>query len=116
MVPLARKMRKNPTDTERMLWEALRKVNFYGFHLRRQAPVGRYVFDFYCAKMKIAFEIDGASHGDKQEYDKHRDNDVEGASITTIRFTDDSVRNNINDVLLQIKNALTESFSSTVEG
>jgi very-short-patch-repair endonuclease len=109
MISLARNMRKNPTESERLLWEALKEVNFFGFHFRRQAPVGRCIFDLYCAKKKLAFEIDGSSHNDKEEFDKNRDTDVAAASIKTIRFSDESVLNNINDVLLQIKNALFSS-------
>ncbi len=57
----------------------------------------------------MAFEIDGSSHNDKQKYDKNRDIVAAAAGITTIRFSEDSVINNINDVLLQIKNVLFSS-------
>jgi very-short-patch-repair endonuclease len=109
---LAREMRKNPTESERILWEALKKINFFGFHLRRQAPFGRYVFDFYCAKKKLAFEIDGTSHDDKKEYDDNRDADAAAAAITTIRFSEENVINDINGVLLQIKDALCSAHLS----
>ncbi len=100
MISLARKMCKNPTESERILWEALKRENFFGFRFRRQAPFGRYIFDIYCAKKKLAFEIDGSSHNGKEKSDKKRDEDTAAASVKTIRFSDDSVRNDIDNVLL----------------
>jgi very-short-patch-repair endonuclease len=42
---------------------------------RRQHPIGPYVLYFYCAKAKLAVEIDGASHdmGDRPHHDLRRD-------------------------------------------
>jgi very-short-patch-repair endonuclease len=41
---------------------------------RRQHPIGPYVLDFYCAKARLAIEIDGASHefGDRPQRDERR--------------------------------------------
>jgi very-short-patch-repair endonuclease len=61
----------------------LRRKQSYGFGyarprtagFRRQHPIGPYVLDFYCAKARLAIEVDGASHdmGDRPEHDKQRD-------------------------------------------
>ena len=42
---------------------------------RRQHPIGRYVPDFYCAKARLAIELDGASHdlGNRPQRDSRRD-------------------------------------------
>jgi len=106
MTALARDMRKNPTPSEKVLWEALRERIFFGYHLRRQAPFGRYIFDIYCAKKKIAFEIDGSSHEDKKGFDRNRDADLAGSMVKVVRFSDDDVMNNIGSVLERIRSAL----------
>ena len=55
----ARRLRRKLSLPEKLLWVRLRrsKVRF-----RRQHPIGPYVLDFYCAKMKLAIEVDGAAH------------------------------------------------------
>ena len=106
MISLARQFRRNPTHAEKVLWNALREKNFFGHHLRRQAPFGRYVFDVYCAKKRIAFEIDGDSHDTKAIYDKNRDMDAGGYSVKVIRLCNDKILENIEDVLDSIENAL----------
>jgi len=111
MTALARKLRKNPTPSEKMLWEALRERKFFGHHLRRQAPFGRYIFDIYCAKKRIAFEIDGKSHNKRKRYDNLRDAEVAGSLVTIIRFSNNEVMINLDDVLEKIHNALKTVLS-----
>ncbi|MFI4974877.1 MAG: endonuclease domain-containing protein [Caulobacterales bacterium] len=56
----ARRMRNDPTFTERQLWKALRSLD--GFHFRRQAPMGPYVVDFVCHRSRLVIEADGGIH------------------------------------------------------
>jgi hypothetical protein len=42
---IARRLRKQSTDTERHLWRHLRDRQIEGFKFRRQQTVGRYVVD-----------------------------------------------------------------------
>ena len=107
MTGLARELRKNPTESEQRLWDVLRRNNFFGLHFRRQVPFGRYIFDFYCAKMKVALEIDGPSHDDRKEYDATRDAAARASAITVLRFTDNEVREDIELVLKKIKAAIS---------
>jgi very-short-patch-repair endonuclease len=55
---------------------------------RRQHPIGPYVVDFYCAKAKLAIEIDGIVHdlGDRPQHDIKRDAWLEGHGVTVIRI------------------------------
>ena len=62
LVTAARRMRREPTRSEAMLWEALRR-RALGPRFRRQHPLGaHYVVDFYCASHKLVVEVDGAVH------------------------------------------------------
>src|SRR3990172_6528086 len=58
----ARRMRKEPTDSEGLLWSALRSRGLAGRKFRRQHPVGPFVLDFYCHEERLAVEIDGTVH------------------------------------------------------
>lgn len=61
-VALARQFRKAPTPPEWLLWERLKSRDVSGFAFRRQHPVGPYILDFYCARARLAIEIDGGMH------------------------------------------------------
>ena len=73
-VRLARKLRKEMTLLEVLIWRELRKRPG-GHKFRRQHPLGAYVLDFACLERRIAIEIDGRSHdfGDRPERDQRRD-------------------------------------------
>jgi very-short-patch-repair endonuclease len=60
---------------EARLWARLRERSSEIPAFRRQHPVGPYVLDFYCAKARLAIEIDGISHdlGDHPQRDQRRD-------------------------------------------
>lgn len=55
----ARHLRRAMTKPERLLWCALRG-NRTGFHFRRQHAAGPYVLDFYCDRIGLCVEVDGA--------------------------------------------------------
>ncbi|MDR2187163.1 MAG: DUF559 domain-containing protein [Azonexus sp.] len=69
----ARRLRRQLSLPEALLWRELRRSP-QGIKLRRQHPVGPYVIDFYCARAKTGFEIDGGAHdmGDRPDRDEQR--------------------------------------------
>ena len=56
----ARSLRKNPTDAEKVLWQTFLKK--FKFRVLRQRPIDNFIVDFYCPKLKLVIEIDGAAH------------------------------------------------------
>jgi very-short-patch-repair endonuclease len=92
-------MRRNMTVAEEILWDQVRD-NELGFHIRRQQQCGDFILDFYCAKARVAFEIDGPLHD--PEKDRERDKAVEERGILTIRFKEEDVRLDIGWVLREI--------------
>jgi very-short-patch-repair endonuclease len=87
----ARQLRDNLSLPEALLWRLL-KGSPQGVHFRSQHPIGRYVLDFYCAKVKTAFEIDGIAHdmGNRPQRDVERDVWLrsEGVEVVRILATD----------------------------
>jgi len=57
----ARELRKDMTDAEKILWTHL-KEGIQNLKVRRQHPIGHYVADFYCHKLKLIIEVDGSIH------------------------------------------------------
>jgi very-short-patch-repair endonuclease len=58
----SRLLRKNMTDSERLLWSRLRRKQIAGMQFYRQKPIGKYIVDFYAPKAKLVIEVDGSQH------------------------------------------------------
>ncbi|MDZ7718807.1 MAG: endonuclease domain-containing protein [Balneolaceae bacterium] len=93
---LAREFRKNPTESEKILWEQLRKRRLDGHRFVRQKPLiyeqnqkQRFFFiaDFYCAQKKLVIEVDGPVHEYQQYYDYQRDLVLEKLGLRTLRIS-----------------------------
>ena len=90
------------TKAEACLWKyALRGRKMKGFQFRRQRPVLKYIADFMCKELKLIIEVDGISHhwDEVVVKDKKRQADLENAGFTVLRFTDDEVLNDMNNVI-----------------
>lgn len=79
----ARKLRSSMTAGERVLWSALRSKAF-GFRVRRQYSVDKYVLDFYIHAARLCIEIDGPEHDVR--HDAIRDGVIGDLGIFTIRI------------------------------
>jgi len=106
----AKEQRRNPTETENLMWTALRSKKLGGFKFRRQHPFGRFVLDFFCSHGNLSVEIDGTVHDTTEniEYDKVRSNILKENGITELRFSNDEVINDRDKVLTKILNKLNE--------
>jgi 3-isopropylmalate/(R)-2-methylmalate dehydratase small subunit len=83
----ARKLRREMSMPESMLWRELRKRPG-GLKFRRQHPAGRYVLDFYCPAARLCIEVDGEAHnrGMGPAHDATRDRFLGDAGVTTLRI------------------------------
>ncbi len=100
---LAKNLRRNMTDAEMILWQHL-KAGINGIKFRRQHPIGIYVADFYCHKIKLIIEIDKSIHHKKEikDYDIKRENDLKSWGYSVIRFSNDKVLKQREAVLAEI--------------
>jgi len=101
---LAKELRKNMTNAEMILWMHL-KAGIKGFKFRREHPIGIYIADFYCHKMKLIIEVDGSIH-DKREmkqYDAERQLNLKKRGYETLRFSNSQITKNIESVLMEIE-------------
>ena len=100
----AKELRRNMTPAEKILWQYLRNDQLNGYHFRRQHPIKQFVADFYCAKADLIVELDGGIHNNPevQEHDINRTVELENMGITVIRFTNEEIYNDINNVIEKI--------------
>jgi valyl-tRNA synthetase len=105
---LAAERKKQSTDTEIILWECLSGKKLEGYKFRRQNIIDEFIVDFVCLKENLIVEIDGGYHEkpEIQEADKLRTEILESLGYRVIRFTNEEVLGNIDEVLKSILNAL----------
>ena len=101
--PLARKLRRTPTDAEMRLWSRLRRKQLEGFRFRRQHPLGPFVVDFFCAAAKLIVEVDGGQHANDGDA---RTRWLEARGYRVIRFWNNAVLANTEGVLSTILGTL----------
>ena len=84
----ARALRKNMTDGERRLWQALRARQVDGMRFRRQHPIGPYIADFVCLERRLIVEVDGGHHteDDQIAHDARRDRWLNAEGYRVLRF------------------------------
>lgn len=106
----ARKNRQFPTETEAILWDALKRHSLLPYKFRRQHPVGMYIVDFYCHSKRLAIEIDGGYHqtAEQRQYDEYRTAELNRIGIREIRFTNDDVHSDFWGLLETIWSALEQ--------
>lgn len=71
------------TPGEVSLWQYLKKKQLLGYDFDRQRPIDQFIVDFYCKALKLAIEIDGASHNGEaaQAQDRERQDRLESRGI-----------------------------------
>ena len=103
-------LRRNETKAEKLLWEKLRNNQLEGLKFRRQHPVNIYIADFYCHKFKLIIELDGDYHNqeEQKQKDEVRTEVLRLNGLKIIRFKNEEVEQDINQVLTTIKNKIEQ--------
>jgi len=106
LVSSAKALRRNMTKEEKHLWyDFLKKLPVT---VNRQKNIGNYIVDFFIATKRIVIEIDGRQHNipENEESDKKRDLDLSLLGITVLRYTNESINKNFNNVCEDILSKL----------
>jgi very-short-patch-repair endonuclease len=104
----ARRLRRDATPAERKLWFEF--LSYLPEKFTRQKPLGSYVADFYCSRLRLVIEIDGDRHftTDGQPQGVKRTAALEALNVRVIRFTNLEVREQFEAVCAEIQKALRE--------
>ena len=96
----ARHNRREMTESETVLWDALRRLKS-GFRFRRQHPIGDYIADF----------IDGGYHNEptQQEADALRTKFLQSKGFQVLRFKNEEINDDVKKVVMRIKEYLSNS-------
>jgi very-short-patch-repair endonuclease len=101
---VCRNLRKRQTDSEKLLWQCLRKKRLKGLKFRRQHPIGRYLADFYCPEAHLAVELEGSIHRakDQKGYDKIRQEAIQMRGIRVVRVRNEEVERDLDGVIRRV--------------
>jgi very-short-patch-repair endonuclease len=98
----ARKLRKDSTEAERLLWRHLKAKQILGLKFRRQEQIGYYIVDFVCYKASLIVEADGGQHLENAENDEDRTKWLNSQGFMLLRFWNNEILTNIDGVLENI--------------
>jgi adenine-specific DNA-methyltransferase len=113
LLEYAKEMRKEPTDSERKLWQILRNKQLEGHKFRRQKPLGNYILDFVCFEKKLIVEADGGQHAEEKNeiYDKKRTEFLENKGFRVLRFWNNEILKNPEGVVEIVMEALIKPLT-----
>jgi len=102
-------MRNQMTPAETQLWKIVKNRQFHGKKFRRQHGIGPFVVDFYCSEDKLIVELDGEAHSGLQnrEYDGKRQEKLQEMGYTVLRFENQQIFKDIENVLACIAHCLS---------
>jgi acetylglutamate kinase len=109
----AEELRNRMTPAEEVLWKLIH-INEWKLKFRRQHPIWNYVADFYCHKLKLVIELDGGIHEQEEvkKYDQARETHLKEFGLTVLRFKNEQVLKNSDEVLKEIAQIIAH-LSST---
>ena len=109
----AHKLRRDLTDAERIIWNAVRAGRMHGAHFRRQAPIGPFIVDFVCHDTSFIIEVDGGQHFEPEqiERDRRRTGFLASKGFRILRFNNHDVLANRQGVLETIAAAVVDALS-----
>jgi very-short-patch-repair endonuclease len=97
----ARALRRQSTEAEKLLWRSLRGKQLEGIKFRRQQPIGEYIVDFVSFSHRLVIEVDGGQHArpDEQSRGQRRDAWLQEQGFTELRFWNNDVLRNVEEVV-----------------
>jgi leucyl-tRNA synthetase len=104
----AKKMRLYPTESERILWNTLKK-EVSNEKFRRQHIIDQFIVDFCCLNKKLIIEVDGEIHKSQKGRDKERENILINHGFSVLRFTNEQIKNELDLVIKKVKKILESS-------
>jgi very-short-patch-repair endonuclease len=110
----SRHLRQGGNEAEALLWLELKGRKLGGFRFVRQFPIGPYFADFLCREKKLIVELDGSQHAENPR-DIRRDNFLNQAGYSVLRFWNTDVFNAITSVCETILAALTGQLTENTK-
>ena len=115
LIEFAKEHRSSPTNEEEKVWEVIRNRQIQDTKFRRQHIIDKFIADFVCLELNLILEIDGLIHSleDNLISDKARTIRLNELGFEVIRFTNEEVNSNIENVISKLEKIISEKKSSS---
>jgi very-short-patch-repair endonuclease len=114
----AKKHRNCSTRSEIRMWRYLKGKQLLGYRFHRQKPVDCFILDFFCFELMLGIELDGYTHlfAEVIEKDIRKEYRLRQLGITVLRFTDDEVFKDIDNVLKSLEGWIQCNKNNNLKG
>jgi very-short-patch-repair endonuclease len=112
----ARKLRKDPPASEKVVWQLIRAKQIGGFKFGRRRIVLGWIPNFWCPAAKLAIEIDGDESAWKIDRDARREKEFADQGIRTLHVSAEDIFRNPEKVIAQIGMALSATIPKASRG
>lgn len=114
----SKQLRKFSTEAESFLWDALRNKQLEGYKFRRQHIIDQFIVDFVCLSKMLIIEVDGPIHTspENQTSDTERSERLKTLGYRILRFSNDEILTNIENVIEKILTKLKATFEPSPVG
>jgi len=111
----ARSMRNKSTQAEIKLWMYVKGKQIKGYDFHRQKPIDEYILDFFCYELMLGIEVDGYTHllEETQKKDAEKEKRMNELGILILRFKDEEVFKEIENVILLIEKIIEQIKTTT---
>ncbi|RMD59467.1 DUF559 domain-containing protein [Candidatus Parcubacteria bacterium] len=107
----SKEFRRRPTESERILWQALRRKQLLNLKFRRQQVLGRFIVDFYCPSCKLVIEVDGGIHDTRRVADAQRERWLNKAGYHVLRLPAEQIVTALPEALATIEQTIRSLLS-----
>jgi very-short-patch-repair endonuclease len=108
---LARRIRRQSTPAEDLLWQRLRGNKLLDLHFQRQQVIDGLIVDFYCREVRLVIECDGIVHEMQADYDQERERILGQRNLDILRFKNAQIEQQMESVLGQIAHFARQRLS-----
>lgn len=105
---IAKRLRKNCSCSEILMWKHLRNRKMLGFRFYRKKPIDEFIVDYYCHKLNLIIELTQSGNRLRDALDSGRDQILNAMGFNILRFTNTEVETNPDKVLMAIRAWITQ--------
>jgi very-short-patch-repair endonuclease len=107
----AKSLRKAGNYAEVVFWQQVHKGKFHKIDFDRQRIIGNFIVDFYIKTLGLIIEIDGESHGNKDDYDEKREEYLLSLGLNIFKTSNFRVLHNMGNVMKELEMFIIENYA-----
>jgi very-short-patch-repair endonuclease len=108
----AKRMRREPTEAEKLFWWEIRDRRLAGLKFKRQYLIDSYIVDFVCLEHKLIVELDGGQHSEMINNDAKRSAVLQSNGFRVLRVWNAEIFTNMEGVIDAVLAELDRGSSS----